>query len=932
MYPNDARLRGLTYKMNVLCNIGIKYRIMDGSNIIYHYKNYEKRNIGSIPIMLHSKACILRGLDSSSLYEFGECPYDHGGYFIINGKEKVILPQEKKVNNILYINKSPDNNILLVGNIKSVSTEGYQSSRTNHILLLKNKIKNNNEITEYFTFLVRILDIEVKVPLVILFKALGVITDKDIFNLVIYDNDSDELKLKLKEYLLYSVKDSQPIYNQKSAYQFLALNTKGKEIINVIDILKNNFLPQYGDNNNLKSIYLAYCVRKIIITHIGILKEVDRDSYTYKRIDLSGSLLLELYRELWEKFQKNTSVKIDTEHKFNFDEGNDDITRIINDNNISTIFDYTIMDSINKSFGGSFGTGISAKQGIVQDLNRNSMLGTLSHLRRIITPLPAGTKASGPRKLHSSQWGFICPTESPDGGNVGIVNHLSIICNVSFNIQWKRTYNEELLKNQREALGEVWNDYYILDVLYDYNLLDIRDTIFKDIYYHTPVFINGELVGYHLNPQFLLKIMKLLKLNSIINIYTSISWNIETNEFFIFTDSGRMVRPLLIIHYDSDNEPYNNLINSETPNIVNWKQLIHGYMYSINQNITVYDNKYYRNELLQLKEKYGEEYINVLEDNASQIEYIDSIESESSFISKGIYSIIKNHTHSEIHSSLMMSHLALQIPFPEHSQYPRNVFSCQQTKQAVGIYTSAFTTRFETFSHILEYPQKQLVCSRYKQYTDTDKLPNGINAIVAIASYTGYNQEDSIIINKTSIERGLFKSYYYRSYEDEEKKTNESSEEFSNPLLQSNIIKENLGNYDKLDDNGIIKVGEYITEHDVIIAKISRTVLPDGKEINKVYGKKITAGTSGIVDKVIVTRTKDNLRKCRIRILKEKIPGIGDKYASRCGQKGMCGMLLEQKDMPFSKEGIVPDLIINPHAIPSRMTVNQLLEVLLGKA
>ena len=436
MFPNEARLKNLTYETNILCNIGVQF-IFHNDDDRTIVKNFDKVNIGSIPIMIHSKMCLLHKLDPIKLSDFGECPYDHGGYFIIKGKEKVILSQEKKVNNILYINNSSDDNVILVGNIKSISNEGFQSSRTNYISYVENNIrdKDKNVIIKENTFSVRVLGFDINVPLFIMFRALGIITDKEILSYIIYENDNPQLKNKLYELIIPSIKDAQPIYNQKNAYKLLSLNTKGKENYNVIDILNNNFFPNYGKNNISKAKYLGFSVRKILLTYLGVYKHTDRDSYTNKRIDLAGSLLLELYRELWGKFKRSTSLKIDSEYKLNYESIEDsDISNIINPLNLTKIFDNNVMNTITKSFGARFGTGISSRQGIVQDLNRNVMLGTLSHIRRLSTPLPAGSKTFGPRKLHNSQWGFVCPTESPDGGNVGIINHLSIIARVTNNI------------------------------------------------------------------------------------------------------------------------------------------------------------------------------------------------------------------------------------------------------------------------------------------------------------------------------------------------------------------------------------------------------------------------------------------------------------------------------------------------------------------
>jgi len=925
MYPNEARLKNYTYRSSIFCNIGIKYKIIDQNKILV--KNFKKINIGFIPIMIHSKLCLLNGLDSVKLSELGECPYDQGGYFIIKGNEKIIISQETKVNNILYITEGGGDNIILQGNIKSVSKQGFQSSRTNNIYYYTHtyKIKNSKKELVYKkenVFSVRILGFDGinsinsndSVPLFILFRALGVISDKEILSYIIYDSDDQNLKNKLYDLIIPSMKYSQPIFSQESAIKLLSVHTKGKLNIHVFDILNNNFLPHYENNSLLKSKFLGYSVRKILLCELGLIDYTDRDSYTNKRIDLAGSLLLELYRELWGGFKKSLSKAIDIEYRAKSSEissDDDKISELINENNKNVLFDISMMEYITKSFGAYFGTGISKRQGIVQPLNRDTMLGTLSHIRRLSYPLPAGSKSLGPRKLHNSQWGFVCPTDSPDGGNVGIINHLSIIAKVSTNI----------------------SEDGIIECLKDLNILFFKDIISDDLCNNTYVFLNGRLIALYNNPAFLYKYMKLLKLNSIININTSISWNIKSNEFHIFTDSGRIIRPVFYLKINDEGEKYNELINKDYAYIKTWNKSIHGLPneYDKKDNMSTYDSTYNKSILDNIKNKESD-FMKYLERNAACIEYIDSIESENAFIAKDIYSIDKNYTHCEIHSSLILSALSVNIPFSNHSQYPRNVFSCQQTKQAVGVYSSAFNTRFDIYGHILYYPQKPIITTRFKKYTDVDKLPYGINAIVAIACYSGYNQEDAVIINRTAVERGLFKSTYYRSYGSEEEIKGGEKVYFANPLKEKNIVKKELSNYDKLDDNGFIKEGEHIDDKDIIIGKCTKTKNEKGEEITSVMGERIKIGTYGIVDKVVVSKNNKDLRSCKVRVKKIREAGIGDKFTSRCGQKGMCGMILDQWEMPFTNEGIIPDIIINPHAIPSRMTINQFFEVILGKS
>ncbi len=894
MFPNIARLKGYTYKSNVFCDIGVIYKNNETGKITV--TNFPKINIGSIPIMVHSKRCVLRGLDSIKLSELGECPYDQGGYFIINGKEKVIISQEIKVNNTLYINPSPDSDVLLQATIKSVSNEGFQSSRTNVVSLQSyHPFKQNPYSVKRIT--VRALGFDIKVPLFIMFRVLGVESDKEILSLIVYSDDESSLQSQLIDLLRPSIKDSQPVFNQRDALRLLALNTKGKDIINVVDVLQNNLFPHYPTNQE-KAVYLGYVVRQLLLTHIGLIKETDRDSYSNKRIDLAGPLLLELYRELWAKYHRNCSLKIDHEYKFNFKEGHE-FSNLINEQNFKRIFDSGIMDSINKSFGASFGTGISSRKGIVQDLNRISMLGTLSHIRRLSYPLPAGSKTIGPRKLHNSQWGFVCPSESPDGGNVGIINHLTIMAQVSINIQEDGLYQ----------------------ALLDLRMIPLSHSVPTDLSMLGKVFLNGRWVGLHDNLLLIHKILRLYKLNSLINCYTSISYR-TSNELYICSDSGRIVRPVFALREDQSND----LFTGSVERLKSWSECIHGYMYTLKDTVSPYDDTYYQEVVRELQEK--PDYLKILETHQSPIEYIDSQESDHCLIAKHYKSIDKpNYTHCEIEPSLILSAVTLNIPFPEHSQAPRNVFSSQQTKQAVGVYSSAYNTRFDTFAHIHHYPQKPIVTTRYKQYTHVDKLPYGCNCIVAIASYSGYNQEDAVILNKSSVQRGMFQSVYFRSYEDSEEIKQNSTSYFANPKYQPNVQRKNLSSFDKLDDNGFIKVGEKITSDDMFTGKCVKQ-----GDVTYVSGSSIKFGTYGTVDKVIIYENKDHLRTCKVRVRKCKIPEIGDKFASRPGQKGVCGMLIDEKDMPFSKDGIVPDLIMNPHALPSRMTVNQLLEMVLGKS
>ena len=252
-------------------------------------------------------------------------------------------------------------------------------------------------------------------------------------------------------------------------------------------------------------------------------------------------------------------------------------------------------------------------------------------------------------------------------------------------------------------------------------------------------------------------------------------------------------------------------------------------------------------------------------------------------------------------------------------------------KQAVGIHSTNYNKRFDTFTHILHYPQKPLINTMLSKHMNLDKLPNGINVIVAIASYTGFNQEDSVLINQSALDRGLFNSTFYRCYKDEEKKNQLTGEEdkFCKPD-KTKLLFSKPCNYEKLNSNGFVEKNKYVDDTDIIIGKIKPNKSDSSKFIDS--STSVKTNESGFIDDNYFNTNGDGYKFCKVRIRNSRIPYIGDKFSSRHGQKGTIGMVYNQADMPFSKDGIVPDIIINPHAIPSRMTIAQLMECILGKS
>ena len=792
---------------------------------------------------------------------------------------------------INYIVTSKDSLYNYSAQIKSVPEDSFKYARTTVV----NVNRNNNKIT------LRLPMIHKQIPLFVLFRLLGVETDKDILKYILLNLDTKKAEMFMEE-LRPSIEDSGLITSQIQAIRYLSTITQGKTVSHLLDNINTDLFPHIGDNYTTKAYYLGYIVNKLLEVKLGLRDPTDRDSFIYKRVDLSGFLLASLFRENYRQLQRDVKIAVDTEYRFNGNEyQNDNYSKIINSSNVKKIFNYkVIQDSFMKSF--KIGT-ILNKKGLIQSLNRLSSVSTLSHLRRINTL--GDMIMMGQRKLHGTQFGIICPAETPDGGNIGIKKHMSVLCHITFGCS-----SEPIIK-----------------MLYQNKVIPLEDLIPELIYNKVKIFVNGRWIGVHNDPINLYNHIKVLRRNGLINIFTSVSFNYNDMEISILTDGGRCTRPLYIL---DDNK----LIVNEShfkkakENSYNWNHFLGGFKKK-NTNLNYYNCNY----LDPLKENYNKtDLTKDLQNNIGIIEFLDVDETNTSLIVNDrteLKNNNSNYTHMEIHPSLILGFLGFNIPYSNCSQAPRNVYGTGQSKSSVGTYISNFRNRFDTTAYVLGNPQKPLINTRLSHYAMINDLPTGVNAIVAIGCYTGYNQEDSIILNKTALERGLFRSYYFKTYDTFEMyNSKDDIEEIIgnvNNLNDINVKKEY--NYSKLNEFGVVTEGTYVNDTDILIGKYN-------KQRNNYMDASISVKDSGegVVDKVFLDyMNTHNHRMCKVRICTTRIPALGDKFASRHGQKGVIGMVLRQEDMPFTKDGICPDMIINPHAIPSRMTLGQFIECIQGK-
>jgi hypothetical protein len=325
-------------------------------------------------------------------------------------------------------------------------------------------------------------------------------------------------------------------------------------------------------------------------------------------------------------------------------------------------------------------------------------------------------------------------------------------------------------------------------------------------------------------------------------------------------------------------------------------------------------------------------YIERIEPYAGAIEYIDPYEQNESFISWwGANDLSKENTHCELHPSSMFGFVGSMIPFANHNQSPRNQLSCSQSKQGIGFYSSQFMNRFDTYGTQMCYGEAPVARTLYYDLIADGNMSYGTNCIVALMSFDGYNMDDGILFNQSSIERGLFRHLSYKTYDAVEEKDMESDAiiRIGNPNVITSWMSIRPGyDYSMLDDDGIIKEGTMITDKTVLVGRYM--TLPESGLVRDTSVLP-TVFTEGRVEKVTVLHQANGYRLVHIRIFEVRVPELGDKFSSRHGQKGTIGMIRPCYDLPRGKNGVVPDIIVNPHCIPSRMTVAQIMEMITSK-
>jgi len=847
--PNEARLRDLSYSSVVSVNVQtvrVRMSSLEPDAVeeeILEQKEFFKIPLARIPIMVQSSKCNLANKSMKERCQLGECEFDYGGYFIIKGKERVLVAQERINYNIVYVFEGKANTKFpYVAEIRSMSEE------TGHSILLQMKWHSGeNKVFLSLPYLTH------DIPMGYVFSALGCTTEEVVYLVLQNIPNAHRQHHVVQQWLRNLVKEMEWIGGKEVAQEHMSHFSsysipKEKKVAFVMQIINNEMLPHLGISSlpSHRIFFLCHMFSKLVLVFAKIKCFDDRDHLSNKRVEVGGILVAELFRTLYKRFIRSLEPQLVKRQ---------DVALVMSRMNIIT-------QGLKHCFAtGNWGIPKSSymRTGVSQVLSRLTYMGTLSHMRRILIPIGKEGKNTKIRQLHPSQLGFFCPSETPEGHSAGIVKNFSLLCEVT-------------PKFETVYLRAVLDSFVEIHRCFDWK--SIRSTM------TTKVFYNGILYGVVEKGEPLHSKMMNLKLKSRLHYSTSVTFDRVYNEIHLFCDEGRLLRPL----FNARDMPSVAELRTKT-----WDTLT----------------------------------------QEGKIIWADAHEMENRVVSCFPYQIKPYNDTCDIHPSLMLGVCVNLIPYPDHTQSPRLCYVASMSKQALGVYASTHNMRTDTIVHTLAQAEQPIVQTHFSDMVGYNDLPCGNNLIVAIACYTGFNQEDSVIFNQSSLERGVFRTFQYKTLVAEEKKKTSHCMETISLVPEEYRIRSN--NYSKLNSDGIIKVGTYVGPGDVVVSRMVHRPTRTGREINDT-SYAIKNGEEGYVDNVFVSVTPDGYKMVKIKIRQMKIPEIGDKVCSRCSQKGTIGMVMRHEDMPFTAEGIVPDLIMNPHAIPSRMTMNQLLECIGAKS
>ena len=823
--PYEARIRGLTYSAPISVEITIKQTgHLESHNV----------EIGKIPVIVKSETCNLSGLNKNQLIADYIDPEDPGGYFIINGNERVIVMVEDLAENQPFIEKSKNKVMLRLFSKRGSYRIPISITDTNEGIVEVSFSRFKN------------------IPIIVILKALGLTRENEIAKYIGKENDS--LIVNLYEYInIKTDEDAMMAIAEKTTLQ-----GNKKEILGRIkQRLDSYFLPHIGlrkEDRIEKAITLCKFIKQFFIAKENPDSLTDKDHYANKRVRMSGDLISDLFRinmNILLRDIKHSLQKIQKRKKFY------SVKTIAK----STLFTHRIESAI------ATGNWIGERSGVTQNMDKTNYLAIISQLQRVSSMLPGEQENFLARTLHPTHYGRFCPVETPEGTEIGLRKNLSLLAIIS--TRTSMTLDKLIgifaeLGLKKEIIGES-----------------------KD------VFLNGRFIGYTNNILDFVNKLKEHRRKLELPIELSIRCDKILGNVVLSTETGRVMRPLIIVK-NGKSKLTEETINLLEEGILKWDDLI-------------------KNGL---------------------IEYLDAAEEENALVALTENEITDDHTHLEIDKIDLLGVVTSLVPYANYDQSSRLNRGSKTQKQALGLYAANFLCRIDTDVNILHYPQEPIV--RSFVYDTLNVYPAGQNVVVAVMTHEGYNMEDALILNKGSVDRGIARSTYYRPY-------NSVELNYAGGLKDEIIIPEKdvsgyrtEESYRFLEDDGIVFPEANLNSGDVLIGKTSPPkFLSEVREISiktrKESSSVIRQEEMGIIDSVFISEDGQGNKIVRVKTRDLRIPELGDKFATSHGQKGVIGAIVSENDIPFTSKGIKPDIIFNPHSIPSRMTVGYLIELLAGK-
>lgn len=900
LFPYEARMRSLSYAFPM--SVAVKYTVMyfGHQGPLKQLTHESRQPFTQIPCLVRSKYCNLSKLQPEQMAEYGECRYDDGGYFILNGNEKVVIAQEKMGENRLFIFeqknqtkfshaaeiRSIDKATLMVNtmHLRMLSQESKQRSRAKSQRRMSVIGNRKNGVRSLGgQIVVKVSHVKKDIPLFILFRAIADerATDEELLNYII--GPFHDRAAEYRRVLQASIEDTLACLEEPTRHacilyildKFTVKIARDDPVQYVEDFLEKKVFPQYGAKRLEKLFYLGYATRQLLDVHLGYRRYSDRDHYGNKRIEHTGLLMTQLFSQIYDRYVKDLKLAV---HKELSTHSEIQIHKLIKTSMIEKSLKYALCTG---NWNMKRATSQNEKRkGVAQVLSRMTYIATLSHLRRINTPMENKSgKLIRPRQLHSSHLGYICPAETPEGQPVGLVKNLTTMATITVGTpsSWVREGLPDWLK-PIPKFGESWST--------------------SDV----AVFLNGKIVGRVSGIEEALQVREWFweqRRSGLIPYDASIVVELDRCEVLMYTDPGRSIRPLWIVK--DGLLPWERPEEKETAdkvlsNSITWDELV----------------------------------------MRQWIEYIDPEESETLLIARNVETLQQMRqdksgqpSHCELHPSALLSPVAAMIPFPEHNQSPRNAYQAAMGKQCISQYVLNAHQRMDTVANILLHPERPLVSSRIAEYMHANELAYGQHARVAFLLYNGYNEEDACILNRQMVERGQHNAVSHKTYKSEERRHPSNSEDKICRPDQVDCKGRRFGNSDKLDDRGVARVGSHVDTNDVIIGKVTQS---KGKTVSfRDTSTTVKPSDAGVVDKVFVSSNAEGFKTVKVRVEAARQPVIGDKFAARPAQKSTVGLLLDQWNMPFTQDGVPLGMLINPHCIPSRMTIGLLLEMLIGK-